>query len=61
MDENIHNSPLVTNVTSDQMAARTRLEELFDQTPLPKDDLLFHLGLYTRSSLLVKFIVMNDL
>ena len=40
---------------------RERLRELFASSPLPPDDLMFNLGLYVRSSLLVKFLVLNDL
>ncbi len=44
-----------------QLKFRTRLETLFAHSPLPKADLLFNLGLYARSSLLVKFLVMHEL
>jgi hypothetical protein len=40
---------------------RNRLREMFTNSPLPPDDLLFNLGLYVRSSLLVKFILLHDL
>lgn len=42
-------------------SSRERLREMFVRAPLPPDDLMFNLGLYVRSSLLVKFLVMNDL
>ena len=50
-----------TTATPSQFDFRQRLETLFRQTPLPFEDMLFNLGMYTRSSLLVKFIVMNQL
>ena len=50
-----------TSASDSQLNFRQQLEELFITSPLPKEDLLFNLGMYTRSSLLVKFIVMNDL
>jgi hypothetical protein len=40
---------------------RNRLREMFANSPLPSDDLMFNLGLYVRSSLLVKFIVLHEL
>jgi len=40
---------------------RYRLGEMFKNSPLPKNELMFNLGLYVRSSLLVKFLVLNDL
>jgi len=40
---------------------RRRLQEMFVNSPLPPDDLMFNLGLYVRSSLLVKFILLHDL
>jgi hypothetical protein len=42
------------------LAARERLREMMAATPLPPDELMFNLGLYTRSSLLVKFLVLSD-
>ena len=52
---------LETTANSDQIDSRNRLINLFQSSPLPPEDLLFNLGLYTRSSLLVKFLVMYDL
>lgn len=46
---------------ADQLAARRELQRLYEQTPLPPDDLAFNLGLYARSGLLVKFLVMYDI
>ena len=52
---------LETTASVAQRTARDELAELFMKSPLPQEDLLFNLGLYTRSSLLVKYLVMNDL
>src|ERR1043165_2617124 len=40
---------------------RKRLGEMFANSPLPPEDLMFNLGLYVRSSLLVKFLILHDL
>lgn len=40
---------------------RERLNELYAQSPLNQRDLMFNLGLYVRSSLLVKFLVLDGL
>ncbi len=50
-----------TTASDGQLDFRQQLEELFVGSPLPKEDLLFNLGMYTRASLLVKFLVMSDL
>jgi hypothetical protein len=50
-----------TTAHGDTFSHRARLHEMFANSPLPKDDLMFNLGLYVRSSLLVKFLVLNDL
>jgi hypothetical protein len=47
--------------TNNQMQNRDQLLELFQTSPLPPSELIFNLGLYTRGSLLVKFLVMSDL
>ncbi len=49
-----------TSADQTQLSARENLEQLFTTTPLPLSDLLFNLGLFTRSSLLVKYIVMHE-
>ncbi|EKD70900.1 MAG: hypothetical protein ACD_46C00338G0001 [uncultured bacterium] len=56
--EIVYESETTANKT--QQYARKNLEELFVSTPLPLSDLLFNLGLFTRSSLLVKYIVMHE-
>lgn len=40
---------------------RSRLQEMANDNPLNDVDKMFNLGLFARSSLLVKFLVMNDL
>lgn len=40
---------------------RRRLRDLFEQSPMEPEELMFNLGLFVRSSLLVKFLVMDDL
>lgn len=44
-----------------QFSAREQLNTLFEQAPFSIDDKMFNLGLFVRSSLLVKFLVMSDL
>jgi hypothetical protein len=50
-----------TTASKTQLASRDELQDLFLKSPLPTEDLLFNLGMYVRSSLLVKFLVMHDL
>jgi hypothetical protein len=50
-----------TTASHEQVSARQRLVELFQRSPLPPDDLLFNIGLYVRSSVLVKFLVMSEI
>ncbi len=42
------------------LAARERLREMMNASPLDPGELMFNLGLYTRSSLLVKFLVLSE-
>ncbi len=49
-----------TTANQAQQNARKNLEDLFVSTSLPLADLLFNLGLFTRSSLLVKYLVMHE-
>lgn len=49
-----------TTAQADGLAARERLAEMMQASPLPPDELMFNLGLYVRSSLLVKFLVLSD-
>lgn len=50
-----------TTANSEQVAKRKELTHMFKTSPLSEEDLIFNLGLYVRSSLLVKFLVMNDM
>lgn len=52
---------LERTANDEQMDFRSRLERLFLSSPLPPEELLFNLGLYARSGLLVKFLVMHEL
>ncbi len=42
-----------------QFAARQRLCTLFDEPPLPRQELLVNLGLYTRASALARIFFLN--
>jgi hypothetical protein len=53
--------PEASSASGEALDFRRKLREMFEHSPLPKDDLMFNLGLYVRSSLLVKFLVLNDL
>jgi hypothetical protein len=44
-----------------QHQARERLYELFRERPLPDDELLINVGLYTRSSALAKLLFLDEL
>lgn len=46
---------------SAQQAARQTLETFFESNPLSRSDLLFNLGLFTRSSLLAKYITLHEI
>jgi len=52
---------LESTASDAQFAFREKLQEMYQKSPLSQEDLLFNVGLYTRSSVLVKFIVLNDL
>lgn len=52
---------LETTASQSQIGNREHLQRMFMQSPLQGEDLLFNLGLYTRSSLLVKYLVMYEL
>ena len=49
-----------TTAQAEGFAFRNRLREMMQGSPLPPDELMFNLGLYVRSSLLVKFLVLHD-
>jgi hypothetical protein len=44
-----------------QMIYREQLKQAYQKSPLPEEDLLFNLGLYTRSAVLVKFLIIHEL
>ena len=50
-----------TNASSSQLDFRAQLETLFKDSPLPLEHLMCNFGLYMRSSVLVKILVINDL
>ena len=54
-------APQETNASPEQLSARARLQQVFSETPIPSGDLMSNLGLFMRSSLLAKFLVINDL
>ena len=49
------------SAAADQLRARKDLLRLFKKAPMGEDDLLFNLGLFTRSGLLVKFLLLADI
>jgi hypothetical protein len=49
-----------TTAQAEALACRERLKAMMQASPLPADELMFNLGLYVRSSLLVKFLVLDD-
>jgi len=44
-----------------QLTARAVLYELFDKSPLPREDLLVNLSLYTRASVLARTFFLNEI
>jgi hypothetical protein len=50
-----------TTASREQQRFRKRLTELFDKSPIDMEDRLFNVGLYVRSSVLVKFIVLHQI
>lgn len=50
-----------TNADESQNEARNNLEKLFQSAPIPSADLLFNIGLFTRSSVLVKFLTLHEI
>ncbi len=50
-----------TTASSEQLSFRERLQDAFANSPLSLEDRLFNIGMYTRSSVLVKFLVMSDI
>lgn len=52
---------LETKATSEQISARNRIQDLFAKRSLPDEHLLVSMGLYMRSSALVKILFINEL
>jgi len=52
---------LQSRASEKQKSARERLLELFQTTPIPPEHLLVNLGLYMRSSVVAKFLYVNEL
>lgn len=50
-----------TTASREQLSARERLQTMFENSPLPMEDRLFNIGMFTRSSVLVKFLVMSEI
>ena len=50
-----------TTASQEQQSSRRQLLEMFEKSPLPVEDRLFNIGMYVRSSVLVKFIVMAQI
>jgi len=52
---------LQSNALEKQRKARQKLLSLFESSPLPIEHLLVNLGLYQRSSVVAKFLYLNEL
>ncbi|MEI6206725.1 MAG: TylF/MycF/NovP-related O-methyltransferase [Desulfuromonadales bacterium] len=52
---------LQSRASEKQKSAREKLLELFQTTPIPPEHLLVNLGLYMRSSVVAKFLYVNEL
>ena len=50
-----------TNSSTSQLDFRKKMLEMFRGTPLPAEHLMCNFGLYTRGSVLVKYLVINEL
>lgn len=50
-----------SRASESQLAARQRLLDLFRECPIPEEQLLVNFGLYIRSSVLAKFLYINEL
>ncbi|ARO86361.1 dTDP-6-deoxy-L-hexose 3-O-methyltransferase [Nitrosospira lacus] len=50
-----------TTASREQLSFRERLQEMFGSSPLSLEDRLFNIGMFTRSSVLVKFLVMSEI
>jgi len=52
---------LETKSTDQQIQQRTKIQKLFEERPMPDSHLLVSLGLYMRSSALVKILFINEI
>jgi hypothetical protein len=50
-----------TTSSIEQLSFRDRLVAAFVNSPLPEEDRLFNIGMYTRSSVLVKYLVLSEI
>ena len=50
-----------SNSSSDQLKAREKLQKAYLNTSIPPDELMSNFGLYMRGSVLVKFLVLNEI
>ena len=50
-----------SNASLEQFKVRDELKNLFENCNMPKDELMTQMGLFIRSSYLVKFLVLDDL
>jgi|SRR5579872_1149626 len=55
------NYPLQSFSADDRAEPRKRLMALFESSPLPKEHLMVNLGMYQRSSVVAKFLYLNEL
>lgn len=60
-DAQQHSYQTETTASSSQTDFRRQLVQLFEKSPIPMDDRLFNIGMYVRSSVLVKFLVLHEL
>lgn len=60
-DEQALDYTMETNASASQLDFRAQLSEMFRNAPLPEEHLLCNFGLYMRSSVLVKYLVINEL
>ena len=61
MSNREENTRMETKSSRAQIEKRNRIAELYRETPIPEDQLLVNLGLYMRSSALVKILFINEL
>ena len=50
-----------SRASDEQVTAREKLYALFDESPLPREDLLVNLSLYTRASVLARTFFLNEI